>query len=462
MPVRPNSPAQRDIDSLVHPYTNLARHAETGPLIIERGKGIYVYDDDGREYIEGMSGLWCTSLGFGEEKLVEAAAEQMRKLPFSQLFTHRSTEPAIALAERLKAMAPVPISKVLFSSSGSEANDSVIKLVWYYNNALGRPEKKKIIARDKAYHGVSVAATSLTCLPVCHNDFDMPLDRFLHAGCPHHYRFAAAGESEEAFADRLASELEEQILREGPDTVAAFFAEPVMGAGGVLVPPRTYFPKIQAVLDRYDILLISDEVICGFGRTANMFGCETVDMTPDIMTVAKALSSAYLPISAALIPEEVHQAMLDESRKLGSFGHGNTYSGHPVCAAVALRTIELMEERDILGHVRAVSPRFQRRLSRLADHPLVGEARGAGLVGGLELVADKATKRSFDPSHQTGMKCVDEARGFGLIARAIGDTVALCPPLIITEAEIDEMFDRLTKALDVTEGIVSREGMRAA
>ncbi len=462
MHARPNSPAQRDIDSLIHPYTNLAVHAETGPFIIERGKGIYVYDDEGNEFIEGMAGLWCTSLGFGEEALVEAAAEQMRRLPYSQLFTHRSTGPAIALAEKLKEIAPVPISKVLFSSSGSAANDSVIKLVWYYNNAIGRPEKKKFISRIKAYHGVSVATTSLTSLPVCHNDFDMPLDRFLHTACPHHYRFAEEGESEEAFSSRLAAELEDLIEREGPETIAAFIAEPMMGAGGVIVPPRTYFESIQTVLDRHDILLISDEVICGFGRTGNMFGCETFNMKPDIMTVAKALSSAYLPISAALIPESIHDAMLDESRKIGAFGHGNTYSGHPVCAAVALKTLELMEERDVLGHVRAVAPRFQARLKALADHPLVGEARGVGLVGGVELVADKATKRPFDPKNSVGPRCMTAARDFGLINRAIGDTVALCPPLIITTAEIDEMFDRFEKALDATAEIVAREGFGLA
>ncbi len=457
-----NSAAERDIASLIHPYTNLELHSRRGPIIIERGEGIYVFDQAGKPYIEAMAGLWCTALGFGEEELVEAAARQMRKLPFSQLFTHRSHEPAIALAEKLKELAPVPISKVLFSGSGSEANDSVIKLVWYYNNARGRPEKKKFIARERGYHGVSVATTSLTCLPVNQTDFDMPLPGFLRTTCPHHYRMAEDGESEAAFSQRLADELAALIEREGPETIAAFIAEPVMGAGGVIVPPEGYFEAIQPVLEAHDIVLISDEVICGFGRTGNMFGCETVGMRPNVMTVAKALSSAYLPIGAALLPEEIYQAMVDESRKLGVFGHGNTYSGHPVCAAVALRTLEIMEERDILGHVRALAPHFQAHLRRLGDHPLVGEARGVGLIGGLEIVADKDSKRPFDPATQVAAHCMDVARENGLIVRAIGDTIAICPPLIITEDEAGELFARLDRALDATLEWVRKEGLAGA
>jgi len=457
-----NSAAERDIASLIHPYTNLELHSRRGPIIIERGEGIYVFDQAGKPYIEAMAGLWCTALGFGEEELVEAAARQMRKLPFSQLFTHRSHEPAIALAEKLKELAPVPISKVLFSGSGSEANDSVIKLVWYYNNARGRPEKKKFIARERGYHGVSVATTSLTCLPVNQTDFDMPLPGFLRTTCPHHYRMAEDGESEAAFSQRLADELAALIEREGPETIAAFIAEPVMGAGGVIVPPEGYFEAIQPVLEAHDIVLISDEVICGFGRTGNMFGCETVGMRPNVMTVAKALSSAYLPIGAALLPEEIYQAMVDESRKLGVFGHGNTYSGHPVCAAVALRTLEIMEERDILGHVRALAPHFQAHLRRLGDHPLVGEARGVGLIGGLEIVADKDSKRPFDPAAQVAAHCMDVARENGLIVRAIGDTIAICPPLIITEDEAGELFARLGRALDATLEWVRKEGLAGA
>ena len=283
----------RAVETLIHPYSNQATIRDTGPLVLERGKGVYVYDTDGKPYLEGMAGLWCTALGYDNEELVEAAATQMRKLPFAHLFTAKSHDPAIELAEKLKEIAPVPISKVFFCNSGSEANDSQMKLVWYMNNALGRPNKKKIISRVKAYHGVTIAAASLTGLPNNHIDFDLPIARVLHTSCPHHYRFAKDGESEEDFATRLAAELEELILREGPDTVAAFIAEPVMGAGGVIVPPKTYFPKIMAVCAKYDVFMIDDEVICGFGRLGAMFGCTTLGFKPNSISVAKALSSAY-------------------------------------------------------------------------------------------------------------------------------------------------------------------------
>ena len=460
MPITPDSLAQRDIETLVHPYTNLALHREKGPLIIERGEGIYVWDKDGKQYIEGLAGLWCTALGFGEKALVEAAIEQLNKLPYYHLFGDKSQVPAIQLGERLKAMAPMPVSKVFFVNSGSEANDTQIKLIWYYNNALGRPEKKKIISRIKAYHGVTIAAGSLTGLPFAHQDFDLPLPGILHADCPHHYRFAEPGETEEEFATRLAQNLEELIIREGPDTVAAFIAEPVMGAGGVIIPPGTYFKKVQAVLKKYDIIFIDDEVICGFGRTGNTFGCETFGFTPDTMSVAKSLSSAYLPVAAVLIPDYIYEAMVEGSRKLGTFGHGFTYSGHPTCTAVALKNLEIMEERQIFEHVRDVMPRFQERLSAMGDHPLVGETRGIGLIGGCELVADKGSKQSFDPKQGVGPHCAARSQEHGLILRSLSDTIAFCPPLIITENEIDELFDRFSRALEDTETWVEKEQFR--
>ena len=443
-----NSAASRDKAYCLHPYTNLKVHETAGPMIIERGKGVYVYDDAGKEYIEGLASLWCVSLGFDNERLVEAAARQMRKLPTYHVFGHKSHDPGIDLSEALVKLAPVPMSKVFFANSGSEANDTAIKLIWYYNNALNRPEKKKIIARTKGYHGVTVAAASLTGLPNNHRDFDLPIARILHTDCPHHYRFAEPGESEEDFATRLADNLEKLILAEGPDTVAAFFAEPVMGAGGVIVPPATYFEKIQAVLKKYDVLLVADEVICGFMRTGNFWGTQTFGMKPDILTCAKALSSGYLPISAVMVSEAVYKACVVESEKIGTFGHGYTYSAHPVSAAVALETLKIYEERDVLGHVRSVAPRFQQRLKALADHPLVGEARGIGLIGAVELVTDKATKTPFEPVGMAGAKVNALCHENGLISRAMGDSLALCPPLIINEAEIDAMFDRLTTALD--------------
>ncbi len=457
-----NSPAARDIAHYLHPYTNLKLHAEKGPLIITEGKGIYVYDDSGNEYIEGLAGLWCTSLGFGEEELVEAATAQLKRLPYYHSFAHKSTNPDIDLAEKLKEIAPLPMSKVFFTNSGSEANDTVVKLVWYYNNALDRPEKKKIISRHKAYHGVTVASASLTGLPNNHRDFDLPIDRILHTECPHHYRFATEGESEEDFATRMAESLDKLIRDEGPETVAAFIAEPVMGAGGVLVPPRTYFAKVQEVLKRHDVLFIADEVICGFGRTGNMWGCQTYDLKPDIITCAKALSSGYLPIAAVLISEPIYQGLVTESEKIGVFAHGYTYSGHPVSAAVALRTLELMEERKVVAHIAAVAPQFQRRLRAFADHPLVGEARGVGLIGAVETVADKATKRPFDPAHKVGPYLEERCRAHGLILRSLLDTIGICPPLIISEEQIDELFDRFTRALDDTEAWVAGQDLRQA
>jgi len=443
-----NSAASRDKAFVLHPYTNLHAHETQGPLIIERGEGVRVYDDADNAYIEGMASLWCVSLGWGEERLVQAAANQMRKLSSYHIFGHKSHEPGIDLAEKLIGLAPVPMSKVFFANSGSEANDTAVKLIWYYNNALGRPDKKKILARVRGYHGVTVATASLTGLPNNHRDFDLPIARISHADCPHHYRNAKPGESEEEFATRLAEQLEAQILAEGPDTVAAMFCEPIMGAGGVVVPPATYYEKIQAVLKKYDVLLVADEVICGFGRTGNFWGSQTMGMQPDILTCAKQLSSGYLPISAVMVSDAIYRACVDESKKIGTFGHGYTYSAHPVAAAVALETLAIYQERDMIGHVRDVAPLFQRRLRDLADHPLVGEARGVGLIGAIELVADKSTKATFEPVGRAGAVVNGLAQEHGLIVRAMGDSIALCPPLVISEEDINQVFDRLAKALD--------------
>jgi 4-aminobutyrate--pyruvate transaminase len=455
--------AVRDVETLVHPYTNLARFRDTGPLVIERAQGVHVYDTAGKGYIEGMAGLWCTALGYGNEELVEAAAAQMRKLSFAHLFTGQSHDPAIELAEKLKEIAPVPISKVFFCNSGSEANDTQVKLVWYLNNARGKPQKKKIISRVKAYHGVTVAAASLTGLAGNHRDFDVPLPGFLHAACPHHYRFAKDGETEEEFASRLADELEALIVRQGPETVAAFIAEPVMGAGGVIVPPKTYFQKVMAVCAKHDLFVISDEVICGFGRLGTLFGCEKLGFKPQSISLAKALSSAYLPIGAVMIPELMYEALLAESKKIGAFGHGFTYGGHPVSAAVAVKAIEIYARDCIIAKAARRAPLFQARLKMLGDHPLVGEARGLGLIGGLELVADKASKRSFNPQHGVGAAAVRFAEEEGLIVRSVmGDVLTLSPPLVIKAPEIEELFNRLARALDKTLDWVTREGFTQA
>jgi len=450
MPHEDDTLAARDIAHAMHPYTNLALHEERGPTIFTRGEGIYLWDDAGKRYLEGMSGLWCAGLGYSEQRLIDAATKQLQTLPFSHTFSHRSSVPVIELCEALIGVAPGEMAKVFLVNSGSEAVDAAIKMVWYYNNALGRRDKKKLISRKLGYHGVTVAGGSLTAMPLMQVDFDLPLDRFLSTDTPGYYRHGREGESEEQFATRLADNLDALIVAEGPDTVAAFVAEPVMGAGGVLVPPKTYFEKIQVVLDRHDVLLVADEVICGFGRTGNMWGSQTYGMKPDIVTCAKQLSSAYAPIAAVMITDPIYQAFVDQSRKHGAFGTGHTYGGHPVSAAVALETLRIYEERDIVGHVRAVAPKMQARLRALGDHPLVGEARGVGLVGAVELVADKASRAQFGADAKAAAKVVEAAFERGLILRPLpGDAVAVCPPLIIDEPQIDALFDDFEAALDV-------------
>ena len=452
--------ARRDLSYHLHPATNLRSIVTEGPLVITRGDGVYVYDDEGKRYLEGMAGLWCASLGFSERRLAEAAYKQMCELPFYHSFAGKVPAISTELAERLILMAPAGMSKVLFANSGSEANDTAIKLAWYINNALGRPRKKKIISRQRAYHGVTVATASLTGLAFAHTDFDLPIARILHTDCPHYSRGAKPGESEEAFAARLADSLEQLILREDPDTVAAFFAEPVMGAGGVIVPPATYFDRVQPILKKYDILFVADEVICGFGRTGNMFGAHTFNLQPDIMTLAKALSAGYLPISATLVSGKLYEILLQQSDKLGIFGHGYTYSSHPVPAAVALETLKIYAERDIVGAVRRVGPRLQAGIRSRADHPLIGETRGIGLIGAVELVRDKATRQSFDPKAGIAAYLVRRAQHHGAILRNMpGDIVAFSPPLIISEAEIDAMMECFGKALDDTWAMVKEKGL---
>jgi len=449
-PPRANSAAARDIANVLHPNTDLKMHLETGPIIITHGEGVRVFDDTGRGYIEAVAGLWCASLGFSNERLVEAAAAQMRKLPYYHGFTSKSHGPMIDLAEMLIERAPVKMSKVFFANSGSEANDSAIKMVWYFNNAIGRPEKKKIIGRIKGYHGITLAAASLTGLATNHRSFDVPLDRFVHTMTPHYYHGALPGETEDEFATRCADELEKLILKEGPDTVAAMWAEPIMGAGGVIVPPKGYFEKIQAVLTKYDVLLVADEVITGFWRTGSYWGSGTLNIKPDIITCAKALSSSYLPISAVMINDRIFRALAEESHSIGTFGHGYTYSGHPVPAAVAVETLKIYDEMKIGEHVRSVGAVMQAELRRrFADHPLVGEVRGAGLVAAVELVADKATHKNFDAALKIGARAAKLCEANGVISRGLpGDALAFSPPLIITEADIHDMIDRAGKAVD--------------
>ncbi len=442
MTAQPNSTEARDMAYHLHSYTNPRCLERDGPMVIERGEGIHVFDNSGKRYIEGMAGLWSVAVGFGEKRLVEAARKQLSQLPYYHTFSQKSHGPVADLAEKLVSLAPVPMSKVYFANSGSEANDTAIKLVWYRSNALGKPDKKKIISRIKGYHGVTALSASLTGLPNNHRSFDLPLPNILHTTCPHYRTGAEPSQDELAFSRCCAEELEAMILEEGPETIAAFIGEPVMGAGGVIVPPEGYWAAIQEVLDRYDILLIADEVICGFGRTGNMFGSETFGIRPDIMTVSKQLSSSYQPISALMINERVYEPIASEAEGIGVLGHGYTASGHPVAAAVSLENLAIIEERDLVGNVRRLAPHFLERLNALERHPLAVEARGVGLIGALELEAADGA-----PTGTMGARAAALLQKNGLISRNIGDAIAFCPPMIITRGEINEMFDIVEQSL---------------
>ena len=448
MNIMPNSAAARDIAYYIHPQTNLRRHAEVGPVIVSKGDGVYVVDENGNRYMETVAGLWCAALGFSaNERIAKVAYEQMLKLGYYHTYRHTSNESSIDLAEKLIQLAPVPMSKVLFQCSGSEANDTAVKLAWYYQAAMGRPEKNKIIGRERGYHGSTIAAVSVSGKPDMHADFALPLPMMRHTEYPHFYRGHHDGETEEEFATRMAQALEDLILAEGPDTVAAFFAEPVMAAGGAIVPPKTYFAKMQAVLKKYDVLFIADEVVCGFGRTGNWWGSQTFDLQPDMISCAKALSAAYQPISALMVNEKIHQAMLAQSDKLGAFAHGYTHAGHPVTTAVALEVINIYEEMDIVERAQRVGGRMLSGLYALAAHPMVGDVRGVGFLAGMELMADKATRTPFEAG-TAGAAADKFGRQNGLILRVIGDRLAFAPPLIITEDEVDHMLAMLSKTLD--------------
>jgi 4-aminobutyrate--pyruvate transaminase len=446
MDLRPNSDEARDIAYHFHGYTDAQKHEDVGPLIIDRGEGCYVFDSHGKRYIEGMAGLWSVAVGFNEKRLIDVAHEQMKKLPYYHNFAHRSHGPAIDLAEKLIEIAPVPMSKVFYTNSGSEANDTIVKMVWYRSNALGKPGKKKIISRMRGYHGVTVASASMTGLPNNHRSFDLPLDGILHTTCPHYWREGQEDETEAAFATRCAQDLDDMIQAEGPDTVAAFIAEPVMGAGGVVVPPATYWEKIQAVLAKYDILLIADEVICGFGRTGNMFGSTTYDIKPDILTMSKQITSSYFPFSAFMINNRVYDPIAEESGKIGVLGHGYTAGGHPVGAAVALENIKIIEERDLVTNAAERGAELQAGLANFADHPLVGEARGVGLIAALELIAPAGRESEF-AAGKLGAQMNAIMLENALMSRNMLDAVAFCPPLIVTSEQVTEMMNIVHRSL---------------
>lgn len=437
------------MSSIIYPVTNL--HA-VEQINIVSGKGVYVYDDSGNQYLEGLSGLWCSALGYGNEELIAAINSQLKTLSYSHMFGGRTHPVVMELADRLAAMVPIPNARIFFSNSGSEANDSHIKMLRYHANAIGKPQKKKIIALDRGYHGVTVAAAALTGLPVMHSHFDLPADALgiLRADCPHYFRSRLGEESEDEFVNRLLQNLERLIHEEGADTIAAFVAEPLMGAGGVIVPPQGYLPRVQALLKEHDIFLWADEVICGFGRTGNDFGSTTMGIKPDLMSFAKQLSSAYVPISAAVIPGTMYDAMAEQSSGIGVFGHGYTYTGHPVACAAALKALEIYERDGLFARAAEMGAQLQSRLAEYADHDLVGEVRGKGLIGAIELVANKETGEAFADGRVGAFAqraCQDE----GLLLRVVGgNSVAFCPPLVIEAKQIDEMAEKFGKALAST------------
>lgn len=445
--------AEMDRRTVLHPFTYLKDYASgnVDPTIVETGKGVRIQDATGREYIDGFAGLYCVNIGYGRTEVAEAIARQAYKLAYYHSYAAHTTEELARLSDRLVRMAPGNMSKVFYGLSGSDANETQAKIVWYYNNLRGKTRKKKIIARERGYHGCSVVSGSMTGMSFYHDHMDLPVSGILRTGVPHFYRGAHPGETEEDFSARRADELEALILSEGPDTVGAFIAEPVLGTGGITPPPIGYWPKIQAVLRKYDVLLIADEVICGFGRTGAMFGSDLYGIEPDLVTVAKGLTSGYAPLSASIVSQKVYEVMEEATPRVGAFSHGYTYSGHPISAAAANAVLDIVEREDLAGQSARKGAYLLARLkAEFAQNPIVGEVRGIGMLAALEFVADRGTKASFDPGLKVGARISQAARDRGLIARAMphGDILGFAPPLVMTEAEIDEMVGIAKAAVD--------------
>ncbi|MBT4520785.1 MAG: aminotransferase class III-fold pyridoxal phosphate-dependent enzyme [Halieaceae bacterium] len=436
--------------TLLMGFTNLRDLRTTEPLVITRGEGVFIYDEAGKDYIEGASSFYCTSLGFSEQALIDAAVEQMQQIPFYISAAQRKMPVVQALADKIAAMVPIANAKVAFHATGSEANDALIKFMWYHNHAMGEPARRKVITRDRSYHGGTIVTTSMTGWSGYNADYGLPLEGFLQVSQPDFFNLAIAGETEEEFASRMVAEVEALIQSEGPETVGAFVAEPVSVSAGLAIPPATYFDKLTAMLRQYNIRFFADEVVTGFCRTGNMFGCETYGINPDCMTVAKALSSAYQPISAVIMSEDFYTGLEEGSARAGMFSHAGTYHGHPVAAAVALRTLELIEERDILGHVRSVGPYLHHKLCAYAEHPLVKDVRSVGLTGALQLALDGAASSEGPPEPEIAHYLGERCREHGLFLRPTGGSIVFAPPLIITSSEIDELFSRFDAALAET------------
>ena len=456
-----------DRASVLHPFTQLKDFA-TGkagePTIVETGKGIRIQDATGREYIDGFAGLYCVNIGYGRTEVAEAIAKQAYRLAYYHSYAAHTTDQLAILSDRLVKMAPGKMSKVFYGMSGSDANETQAKLVWYYNNLRGKPGKKKIISRQRGYHGCSVISGSMTGMSFYHDHMDLPLSGIIHTGAPHHYWGAEAGETESEFSLRRAPELDELIVREGPETVGAFIGEPVLGTGGIIPPPEGYWPAIQAVLKKHDVLLIADEVITGFGRVGTPFGSHLYGIEPDLITVAKGLTSGYFPLSGALVGEKIYQVMEDAADRVGAFSHGYTYSGHPIGAAAANAVLDIVENEDLAGKARDVGRYFQSRLrDAFAQLPIVGEVRGVGMLGAIEFVADRAKKTRFDAGLKVGARISKVARDRGLIVRAMphGDIIGFAPPLVTTMDEVDEIVEIAEDAVRQVMDELTRSGAAA-
>jgi 4-aminobutyrate---pyruvate transaminase len=443
----PNSTFTQDVNFHIHSQTNPTAFEAEGPTVIVSGEGARIRDSDGNTYLDAMAGLWCASLGFANERLTKAAFEQGKKLGFYHTFYGRTTQAAAALAEKLVDITGMKGGRAYFVTSGSEANETMVKLAWLLHTVNGKPTKRKVIARDRAFHGSTIAAASMCGLDFMHREFGLPIPGFIHTLAPHPYRVQQPDEDDNAFVQRLCDTLEAQILAEGPDSIAAFIAEPVMAGGGIVVPPADYFARIKKVLDKYDILTLGDEIVCGFARTGNWFGRDTVDMQPHMMSLAKGLSSGHFPIAAVVIAPEIYDALVAFNKNGGMFGHGFTNSGHPVGVAVALEAIAIYEEMDVVEHVRRMSTRLREHLGQIAGSQIVGDIRGTGLMIGVEIVQDKATRAPFPPAMKVGPAFDRIAFKNGLIVRCMGDTLGMSPPLIIQEAEVDEIAEKFSASL---------------
>ena len=446
---------EADSKHFLHPFTDHKALAAKGARVIERAEGIYIWDTDGNKILDGMSGLWCVNAGYGQQALIDAATEQLKTLPFYNAFFNTATPQAIELAELLAEVAPPGFKHFFFSSSGSESNDTNVRMVRRYWDLLGQPERQVIISRKNGYHGSTMAGASLSGMSYMHAQGGLPIPNIVHIDQPHWYSLGR-DMTPEAFGLQQAQQLEAKILEVGADKVAAFIGEPVQGAGGVIVPPSTYWPEIQRICDHYGILLISDEVICGFGRTGNWFGCETFGTQPDLITFAKGVTSGYVPLGGVMVGERVAKVLIEQG---GDFNHGYTYSGHPVACAVALANIKLIQQLKLIEHVRDdVGPHLAKRFAELRDHPLVGDVQTCGLMGAIQMVKDKANATPFPSELEVGMVCRGHCFANGLVMRAVSDRMIIAPPLVITRAQVDELVDLARKCLDLTLADVNARG----